>query len=386
MRVCIAIYSHPELFPPTLNAIDFLSNQGWEVDLVYNNQFPSTWNYHKNVRLFPVGKMIPQKELESDNVVKKVLRWLRFVFKLSSLINQCDVCIVYDPIPLLSYHISTFFKRKKKKLLWYHNHDIYELSRSRKYSIQWLAVMAEQHWFNKIDVFSLPAAERKEFFPLKYFPGKYFFIPNYPSLTFYGKFEKSTKITDKLRVLFQGNISPNHGIEEMINLLPCKIAAQDIELVLKGPISPEYKEQLLALAKSRNAIQYIHFVGLTPYHQVAETTLSCTLGLAVFSANDVMNSTLGTASNKIYEYAACGLPVIYYNHVHYKHHLGKYSWAFDTDLSRESLLEVLNYIVLHHNELSLQARHDFREALNFEHYFQAPFETMESMLNQSTHE
>jgi glycosyltransferase involved in cell wall biosynthesis len=382
MKICIAIYSHPELYPPTLNAVDFLSNKGFSVDLVYNNQFPSTWNYSDTVHLFPVGKMMRQKDLEVSSIFQKVIRWFQFVLKIRRLIDQCDVCIVYDPIPLLSYHIASSFKKKKNKLLWYHNHDIYELSRSRKYSIQWLAAQCEQHWFNRIDIFSLPAVERKVFFPMKSFLGKFFFIPNYPSLAFYSKFENTTKTVDTIRVLFQGNISPNHGIEEMIDLLPYKIGTRDIELVLKGPISPEYQDRLIVLAKNKNALQYLNFVGLTPYHQVAETTLSCALGLAIFSAKDVMNSTLGTASNKIYEYAACGLPVIYYNDAHYKHHLGKYNWAFGTDLSKESLLEILNYIILHHNELSMLAKRDFQEALNFEHYFQAPFETMQTMLKQ----
>lgn len=380
MKACLAIYSHPELFPPTLNAIDFFSNNGWEVDVIYNNQFASEWNFSKNVSLFPVGQMKSQKILEKKHVVLKIFRWLRFSFQIFRKIHECDVYVAYDPIPLLSYYIVSVIRPKKTRLLWYHNHDVFEIQNARKYSIQWLSIIAEKKMFNKIDVFSLPAEERKTCFPMKTLKGAYFFVPNYPSLFFYGKFRKQDNLSNKVKLLFQGNISPNHGIEEIISLLPLSINGKEIELILKGHISLEYKELVVQLASQRGAEQCLIFVGQTPYHEVINTTIDCSIGLAIFTANDIMNKTLGTASNKIYEYAACGLPIIYYNNEHFRNHLGKYEWAFSTDLSQESLVLTLEHILCNYENLSDCAKSDFETQLNFEQYFSPAFNYVESII------
>ena len=82
-----------------------------------------------------------------------------------------------------------------------------------------------------------------------------------------------------------------------------------------------------------------------------------------------MNKTLGTASNKIYEYAALGLPVILYDNDHFREILGKFEWAFFTDTSTASLKTCLENIIADYPRLSRQASEDFSKQLSFEHYF-----------------
>jgi len=81
-----------------------------------------------------------------------------------------------------------------------------------------------------------------------------------------------------------------------------------------------------------------------------------------------MNKTLGTSSNKIYEYAASGLPVLLFDNAHFRNHLGQYKWAFFTDCTYESLIVNLEEIILNYPTLSNQARLDFEDKLNFENF------------------
>jgi hypothetical protein len=83
-----------------------------------------------------------------------------------------------------------------------------------------------------------------------------------------------------------------------------------------------------------------------------------------------MNKTLGTASNKIYEYAALGLPVILYDNAHFRETLGQYNWAFFTNTEPESYRQCLHRIISDYPSLSKQAFEDFKSKLCYEHNFE----------------
>lgn len=365
MKVVIGIYSHPEFYPPTLNAINILSNEGHDIEVVYNNVLKSTWPYNINVKLFPSGSLKPQKKIEVSSFFSKIGRWLKFNINLYKCLKNADTFIAYDPIPLFSYRIVSKLLLKKPPTIWYHNHDVHEINKFRKYSIGWFAIKSEYTHFKFIDIFSLPSKERKEFFSLDNFKGKYFLIPNYPSLLFYKRF-MAIENPNYVNILFQGNISAGHGIEQLMDLLPREINGKNIHIILKGFISDNYLKSLKLKAFNLGIKDYLHFVGVTPYYEVPNTTESCHIGIAIFTNTDIMNRTLGSASNKIYEYIACGLPILYYDNVHFNNYLSNYKWAVSTDLSEKSLSDSLFYLINNFKELSISAKKDFENELNYE--------------------
>jgi hypothetical protein len=88
--------------------------------------------------------------------------------------------------------------------------------------------------------------------------------------------------------------------------------------------------------------------------------------IAVNKPECIMYATGGTSSNKIYEYAAMGLPIFYFDDEHYNLHLSKYRWAIATDLNLNELERKINYIKSEHETLSKAALSDFESSLNFE--------------------
>jgi hypothetical protein len=138
----------------------------------------------------------------------------------------------------------------------------------------------------------------------------------------------------------------------------------------KNKISYEdYKNKLTEISIRQGVGDKVIFIGPTSYSKVMENARTCHIGVGIHRKQDVMNKTLGTSSNKIYEYAASGLPVLLYDNDHFRHHLGKYKWAFFTDCTKHSLVEAIKNIILDYAYLSGQARQDFLEQLNFEKYF-----------------
>ena len=113
-----------------------------------------------------------------------------------------------------------------------------------------------------------------------------------------------------------------------------------------------------------------------PYAELPSLTASCHIGIGINMNSDRVSQTQGTASNKIYEYAASGLPVILYDSGQFTKYLQKYNWAFFTDGSLNSIRDNVAAILKDQRRLSEMARHDFEESLNFEKNFKPALHTV----------
>lgn len=367
MTIFISIYNPVELYPPTINAISFLAKRYDAIILVTNSvEGINRWIFPNNVKVYYSGSW--PKNGVNLSFWGRIKRFLYYVYGFNKILmkNYCSIVLLYEPYAALAYVIGNGFKLTKPKVLWYHNHDIVEASGQGKISIGRLAIIAEKKLMIKSTIFSLPANERSVFFPMNKFKGKYFFIPNYPSLEFYRNFPKAKQSETTLRIIFQGRIAEGHGLEAIISLLNKRILGRELTLHLKGIVSEVFKNKLMTLASSHNVLHRLLFYDLSSYLEVPKLTSSCHVGIAIHTMSDVMNKTLGTSSNKIYEYAAVGLPVVLYDNAHFRKHLEKYKWAFFTDCSEESLYSCLKNIILDLDRLSYLAHNDFVETLNFE--------------------
>jgi glycosyltransferase involved in cell wall biosynthesis len=382
-RLLVGIYYHPEVFPPTLNALEELSDCFNTIEVICRPHIEGAWKYPNNVSVIPSGRQMSSSEQEESSTFKKILFFLHFTYHFckAGIKKKPAAFLLYDPHALLAYYIVRpffFFKH----ILWYHNHDVAEIERMRKYSIGWFACKAEKRIFKKVDIFTLPTTERLCFFPINMLKGKYFVIPNYPSLNFYRRFYETPKSTDEIRIIFQGRIDEGHGLEDIIAILKGKFQNKSLHLILKGYCSSGYKRALLKMADKINVSDQVSFYGFTPYEEVPKLAASCHMGIAIFTKQDVMNTTLGTASNKIYEYAASGLPVLYYRNSSVKNSLKDQEWAVATDLKEASLKDSIGYIISHYEILSKKAREAFENAFNFENSFEPAKMYLKSIILQ----
>lgn len=383
-KLLVAIYGHPESYPPTLNAVSCLAHD-FRVKVVHRAHQPSGWVYPQEVELIPDGAVLSARAQEQLPIWRKVLLFLRYTWILRQNIRQFkpEVILLYDSLSVLSYNLIQKISNHKP-ILWYHNHDVFDPAQIRKYSLSWWAIQAEKRLFPQLAIFSLPAQERKVYFQMQRLGGQYFFLPNYPSRQFYQQFYQRKLPTPEIKLLFQGQVGPGHSIEEIIRLMPLKIHGIPLKLVLKGVFREGYDQWLQTQILEKNLDAAIELHGFTPYAEVPRLGAQCHIGLAVFTKTDLMNQSLGTASNKIYEYAAMGLPILYYDSPHFRAHLSQYKWAIATDLSPESLILALQKIVEQYAVLSSVAHQDFTEKLNFEYHFSFIQAYLQSRLESST--
>jgi len=370
-KLVIAIYYHPEAYPPTLNAINELAKVFDEVYLLYSPHLPNCWVYPDNVKIHANGRQMTVKDQANLPVAKKIFLFAGFciLFLKLAIKHKPKMILVYDALPLLSYHLFKKFLSFNHKI-WYHNHDILDYNLISKYSIAWLAFKMEKKAFKYLNIFSLPSEERKKYFNLKKFKGNFFFIPNYPSQKIYDHYYTEKKITKEAVLIYQGRITESHGLETITSLLNNDINGINLALNLKGIASNEFKQKILNIASANNTADKIKFLGMSAYIDVPIEGNKAHIGIGIFTNNDIMNSTLGTASNKLYEYAAMGLPVLYYDNDYFNKHLGDYNWAVKCKVNEGSILMSITYIIDNYVDLSRQAREDFNNRLNFERCFE----------------
>ncbi len=267
-----------------------------------------------------------------------------------------------DPISLFSFRLIRPFIGYKLKL-WYHSHDVAELSSMRTYSVGYFAVKSERKYFNRIDLFTLPSEARLKFYPTQELKGKWMVVPNYPSLQRMERLQAAVLKSDShLKLLYQGRISDEHGLEEMVDFIKSDPA---LLLTIIGPGNDTYIRKLKNRVMELGVTEQVSILDPVPYGELQKITTTHQVGLAINKPVNTLYSTAVMASNKIYEYAAAGLPILYYKDQHYMDVLSKYPWAFPTDLSFPGLSLIIREIKGNFDELSRKAKEDFHNKLNF---------------------
>lgn len=373
-HIVIAIYTHPELYPPTVAAIMQLAEISDQVDVVTRNMLVSKWDYPENVNINYVNKeQFTGFEIEKIGFRAKIAHFYNFVKTIKSLVltRNSDVLLVNDAIPLFASYLIRNTLRKKKVIWWYHNHDVVDMKRAGTLSIMGMAARFEKRSFQFLDVFSLPAKERLQYFPKLKSNQEPVILPNYPLEDFYSKAENQKQNEDStIKLVFQGSIGSGHGLEEIIGVLHHAINGKKVELHLVGKVRESYLKSIEALVEKHDVHDHFTYHGMKSFAELPFYLSQFDIGLAIHKPYNVTYSTGGTASNKIYEYAASGMPIILFDNAHYRAYLEDFEWTFFTDLTKDSLLHVMAVIDREISKFSKGASKDFHERFNFETVFQ----------------
>lgn len=365
-RVLVSIYIDPEFYPPTKNAILELANQVDEVYVLTRNLFIAESNaYPKNVRLNRIGSYMTVQESEKLNYLRKlwvfVSYWLQYNYFLAT--KKIDTVICYDAIPLFVFYLGI---KPKSKTFWYHNHDMPVAKLTRKYSIGWFSSIYEHKAMRKVKYFSLPSKDRLVYYPNWTRMEDFFYIPNYPRLAQFKNIELNKKFDD-FTIIFQGHVGPGHHLEDVIL---CMQSIPEIKLIIVGSIRNDYRNTLLNLANQVLLDGQLTILERIEYSKLISLTSSCHLGLAIYNKPDEYAKTVGTASNKIYEYLACGLPIVLYDNEQFRKSIGSAGHVFFYNPDLQQFTKIIEKVRANFSELSISARAQFINKYTFETRFQ----------------
>jgi glycosyltransferase involved in cell wall biosynthesis len=106
--------------------------------------------------------------------------------------------------------------------------------------------------------------------------------------------------------LHQGVINPGRGIETLLDSL--EYLQEDVGIVLLGDGDMEYVNKLKCESHKRGYERKIYFHPQVGHYELHELTCSADIGIIIYK-NICRNNYL-CAPNKMYEYAAAGLPMV----------------------------------------------------------------------------
>ncbi len=387
--VLVCMYSGlPE--PPTLNAILVLSKYFRSVTMLRNNIRFDAASYPRQPLLREVGRCYDVREAAAKSGVWKIARFARYCLAMVRMLRtrRYGLVVIHDYLGLLAFWLVLPLTGYRG-LSWFNSYDVIDTEHipMGRFSLMRLVVRHHRRIFGRLDYFSLPARERLSYYPAEAVLRETFVIPNFPAVQFYEQFYRPRRLAagQPVRLIYQGALGPGHGYEAIIDILDREVDGHPLELVLKGWIDPTYKAGLEEMARRRGVADRLSFHGFSLYSSVPELASTCTIGLAIFTKQDVMNKTLGTASNKIYEYAAVGLPVVLFDSPHFREYLEKWPWAYFTDLTADNLTAVLSAVLERYPERSRSAYDSFRTAFNFENVFVPALATVAEAMYKQEH-
>jgi len=364
----VVMYTHVEGYPPSLNAIQLLSGVFDRLVILHRHTLTTTWIFPPMVELVLSGRYQNYAEVKIKPAWWKAGSFFKFAWRLIRLLQSRhpEWLIIHEPVALLAWWITRPFYRQPVKV-WYHNHDVIVGNESFLFR---LAYRAQQRAFCHLHVFSLPAEERRVYFPMGELRGAYFYIPNFPGRYLYDRYYRPRKLGSEIRAVYQGHIGSGHGLLEMLEMMAGAGIGRRVTLVLKGFRDEKFFTSLMARAHELTVAGRVEYHPVSSYQSVPEIASRCHFGIGIHTKNDIMNSTLGSASNKIYEYAALGLPVLLFDNSHFRQHLGRNIWALFCDGTAKEIERTLNMAEVNYESFSLAARKSFEENLNFEIAFE----------------
>jgi len=108
-------------------------------------------------------------------------------------------------------------------------------------------------------------------------------------------------------ICFVGGLYPWHGVETAIRAMKLLAAGPStVRLLIVGD-GPR-RAALEALARQLAVDDRVRFAGKVPYEEVALYISACDLGIAPLTRE--RNTRIGSSPMKVYEYVACGRPVV----------------------------------------------------------------------------
>lgn len=159
-----------------------------------------------------------------------------------------------------------------------------------------------------------------------------------------------------------------------------KLLGDGYRLTMYGAISTDDAPHLRALADSLALGDRLFHGGWLNQDEMVSRTMYGSLGLVLFKPDSLNYRTMGTSTNKLYEYAARGIPVIVPDVKSFRDALSNEPWVAYVDIKDpESIARGVRWFledIDRYRSASKAARVAFEERFNFEAVFPALLERL----------
>jgi glycosyltransferase involved in cell wall biosynthesis len=312
-RVLVVMYGNPNYHPPTINAVRIMSEL-FSVKIVCRNDAGPAADWPPAVAIERVGELISADDSFGASAWRK-LSWYRgFVRRVDAAIVETRPALIYayDPIGFAA-SIEAISKEHREIPVVFHCHDTPELGRERIASLQyWIFRYALRH--TRDAAFTI--------FPSKYRAPIWLdsardlrapvIVPNGAALEFYPSRDDWHALArtrwESKRVLYLGVMSPENGQPQALRALAS--LPDEVKLEVVGFSTAAFRDELGELATSLSLQSRVSISDWVPIAERVRRAEQAAVGLVLYRAVNPNWEHSGPSPNKLFEYAAWGLPVV----------------------------------------------------------------------------
>ena len=295
-----------------MDAIYLLSKE-FKVVVVSRNAKPLNYLYPENVVIYRIGSPVDFGEYYIP-LYKKIFDCLKFICKLRQELKRAEVSLLfcYDLLGFVAGCIASRFLPKKP--IVYHQNETRLLSEIPKRRFLYWIKRLEICFLRSVDILSFPEPNRAKLFLkdansnkdvtiIENCPPK---LLQVPSMT---QEMENLKLSGHRIVLHRGPIGMGNTIDIHEAIYSIKFWPSDAIFVILGLRTNEEEEACKKIIKQENLEGRVIFIPFVPtQNELLQYTASADVGLVLYKPIEVNRKYV--APCKLYDYLACGVPVI----------------------------------------------------------------------------
>jgi glycosyltransferase involved in cell wall biosynthesis len=374
-RLFIAIYANPDYYPPTVYAVRILSSY-FNIHVLCRNMDQPDREWPADVTIERFGKYASVGDKENASAGSKLAEYARFVARTRTLIGRLKPAVVYayDPHAFAACMIGRTGRQPIP--LIFHLHELPETENLSATSLQGWIVRAALRGTKSANAVVFPEIHRARHWLMAAGDSRApIIVPNCPARSYFpAPPDWSDTIAGRYRareLVYVGYASEDNGHLEALRALAMTDAT--IRLRVIGAYRPGFGAQFMALAHELGLNARVSVDGWLAQDELIARASAASAGLSLHKSVSKGLQYLGPASNKLFEYAAMGLPVVVPNRASYRDFIGDADWVTYADVERpESIARAINSIFADRERyaaMSRAARRAFEELYNYERVF-----------------
>jgi glycosyltransferase involved in cell wall biosynthesis len=374
-RLLITIYANPDYYPPTVYAVRILSCY-FAIHILCRNMDEPIPHWPSEVTIERIGTYASVGEKEGADAGTKLIEYAKFAARTRSLIKQMQPAIVYsyDPYAFVASLLGKIGARSTP--LIFHLHELWETA-----GLPWNSL---QRWVVRAALIGTKSADAVVF-PEKYRSHHWLqvagdsrapiIVPNCADTSYFAEpADWNAMIARRYRareVVYVGSTGGPNGHLEALRAIA--IADGGVSMRVIGSFRPEFEASFKALARELGITDRVKLDGWIAHDEAAARASGSSVGLSLYKPITKNLEYMGSASNKLFEYAAMGLPVVVPDRASYRDFLGDAEWVTYADVEEpESIARAISSIFADSGRyvaMSRAARRAFEEQYNYERVF-----------------
>ncbi len=365
----VVFYANPDQYPPTYNAVSLLRSR-FRVRVVSRRSDVVSRTWPDDVDLERVGAGRSVAGAAALSKAQKLADFVEFVRAVRrALRTQAPrVVYAYDPYALVAVSLAGC-----RAPVVYQRHEVEPQEQIGFRSLGAWVLRASRPASRRAAIVVFPDKGRAAYYQ-RFVPGlpPPLIVPNFPLRSTFPAPDWDRLLPARFarrQAFYRGSIGSANGLREAVAALSW--VSPETTLRLCGPGDPGFLGELQQLAVENGVRDRIDFAGFIPsFEQLNRETLEGSVGLLLYQATDANWTYSASATNKLYEYAACGLPALAPSRASYREILDGEPWALLTDETDPRAIAAAITRALadrdHYERMCRAARRAFEERLNYE--------------------